>query len=102
MAYDALRANSLSMRSLSKPTIQLLPILITGTPVCPVLRTMSRAASGSRSTFISLNGTRFSQKYRFALRHHEHVEVLNNTTLDILRPLNPVMQDQARARKSRI
>ena len=32
-AYDALRANSLSMRSLSKPTIQALPILITGTPV---------------------------------------------------------------------
>jgi hypothetical protein len=60
--YEALRANSFSMRSLSKPTIQLLPILITGTPVCPVLRTISRAASGSRSMFTSLNGTRCSLK----------------------------------------
>jgi hypothetical protein len=50
--YEALRASSLSMRSLSKPTIHLLPTLITGTPVCPVLRTMSRAASGSRSIFV--------------------------------------------------
>src|SRR3712207_8424522 len=40
---SALRASSLSIRSLSKPTIQLLPILITGTPVCPVLRTISRS-----------------------------------------------------------
>ena len=40
-AYEALRANSRSMRSLSKPTIQLPPILITGTPVCSVLRTIS-------------------------------------------------------------
>src|SRR5215208_5600378 len=56
-SYDALRASSLSICSLSKPTIQRLPILITGTPVCPVLRTISRAASASRSTLISLNGT---------------------------------------------
>jgi hypothetical protein len=47
---------------LSKPTIQRLPILITGTPVCLVLRTMSRAASGSRSMLTSLNGTRRSLK----------------------------------------
>ena len=56
-SYEALRASSLSICSLSKPTIQRLPILITGTPVCPVLRTMSRAASASRSMLISLNGT---------------------------------------------
>jgi hypothetical protein len=31
--YEALRASSFSTRSLSNPTIQLLPILITGTPV---------------------------------------------------------------------
>jgi hypothetical protein len=49
--YEALRASSLSICSLSKPTIQRLPILITGTPVCPVLRTMSRAASASRSMY---------------------------------------------------
>jgi hypothetical protein len=30
----------------------------------------------------SLNGTRCSLKYRFARRHHEHVGVLNNTTVD--------------------
>jgi hypothetical protein len=61
-SYEALRASSLSICSLSKPTIQRLPILITGTPVCPVLRTMSRAASASRSMLISLNGTPRSLK----------------------------------------
>jgi hypothetical protein len=35
---------------------------------------------------ISLSGTRRSLKYRFARRHQEHVDVLNNTTLDISRP----------------
>ena len=42
----------------SNPTIQRLPIFITGTPVCPVLRTTSRAAFGSRSRF-----TDFSSYY---------------------------------------
>src|SRR5687767_8354212 len=82
-SYEALRASSLSICSLSKPTIQRLPILITGTPLCPVLRTISRAASASRSMLISLNGTPRSLKYRFALRHQEHVDVLNSSTLDI-------------------
>ena len=75
--------SSFSIRSLSNPTIQRLPILITGTPVWPVLRTTSRAASGSRSRLTSLNGTRYSLKYRFARRHQEQAEVLNNTTLAI-------------------
>jgi hypothetical protein len=61
-------ASSFSIRPLSNPTIQRLPILIPGTPVCPVLRTTSRAASGSRSRLTSLNGTRCSFKYRFARR----------------------------------
>ena len=87
-SYGDLRANSLSMRSLSKPTIQLPPIFITGTPVYPVLRTMSLAASGSRSTLTSLKGTRCSLRYRFALRHQEHVDVLNRTTLDTERSLS--------------
>jgi hypothetical protein len=43
-------ASSFSIRPLSNPTIQRLPILIPGTPVCPVLRTTSRAASGLRSS----------------------------------------------------
>src|SRR4028118_176464 len=77
------------MRSLSKPTIQLPPILITGTPVCPVLRTISRAASGSRSMLTSLNGSRCSLKYLFALRHQEHVDVLKRTTLANGRPPSP-------------
>ena len=38
------------MAGLSKPTIQRLPIFITGTPIWPVFLAMSRAASGSRST----------------------------------------------------
>ena len=60
--YGALRASSLSIWTLSKPTIQRLPILITGTPLCPVLRTRSREASASRSMLISLNGTSRSLK----------------------------------------
>jgi hypothetical protein len=39
------------MAGLSKPTIQRLPIFMTGTPIWPVFLAMSRAASGSRSTF---------------------------------------------------
>ena len=68
-SYGALRANSLSMRSLSKPTIQAPPILMTGTPPWPVFLTRSRAASGSLSTLTSLNETPFSRKYRFTHLH---------------------------------
>jgi hypothetical protein len=50
-------------------------------PVCLVLRSTSRAASGSRSRLTSLNGTRYSLKYRFARRHQEQAEVLSNTSL---------------------
>src|SRR3712207_8068200 len=46
----------------------------------PVFRAMSRAASGSRSMSISLNGTRRSLKYRFALRHQEHVRSEEHTS----------------------
>jgi hypothetical protein len=41
------------MRFLSKPTIQEPPILTTGTPICPVFLTTSRAADSSFSTVIS-------------------------------------------------
>ena len=36
--------------------------------------------------FISLNETRFSLKYFFALRHHEQVEVLNKITFGMVSP----------------
>src|ERR687894_1010449 len=75
------RASSLSIRSLSKPTIQAFPILMTGTPLCPVFLTRSRAALGSLSTLISLNETPFSRKYFFARRHQEQVDVLKITGL---------------------
>src|SRR3990170_8223147 len=71
------------MAGWSKPTIHLLPILMTGTPVWPVCFWIVRAADASRSTLTSLKGMRLSLKYFFALRHHEQVVVLNNTTFDI-------------------
>lgn len=50
------------MAGLSKPTIHLFPIFMTGTPICPVFFWMVRAAEASRSMFISLKGMRFSLK----------------------------------------
>src|SRR3712207_891985 len=79
--HESRRASSLSIRALSKPTIQAFPILMTGTPLCPVFLTRSRAAFGSLSTLISLKETPLSRKYFFARRHHEHVEVLKITGL---------------------
>src|SRR5918998_2656211 len=86
------------MAGWSKPTIHLLPILITGIPVWPVCFWIVRAADASRSTLTSRKGTRLSLKYFFALRHHEQVVVLNNTTFAIhfsLLRLGPVRSRSA-------
>jgi hypothetical protein len=59
------------MAGWSKPTIHLLPILMTGTPVWPVCFWIVRAADASRSTLTSLKGTRLSLKY-FFIHFHTH------------------------------
>src|SRR3712207_9587741 len=54
------------------------------------------AASGSLSRLTSLNSIRCSLRYRFARRHQEQAEVLNNTTLLIKRSEEHTSELQSR------
>lgn len=61
------------------PTTGRLPIRVTGTPLCPVIRTMSMAAAASRETSTSRKVKPLLWRYCLTRRHQGQVGVVNRT-----------------------